>query len=156
MKKISGFLAAISARLGIRIASKAGGVTSSESAMTKPDLSDAESLGADDRAALSRFLQAVDAMRVMHPEGKLRWLSELLQIAIEEGLEVGDYAANLDLDNSAVAIDVLALGPVLRGGPGLDLIQTTPSSDKLRKHQVRLTPKGRKLIGEMLRHLREK
>ena len=81
--------------------------------------------------------------------------AQLKGLAIEEGLEVGDYAANLDLDNSAVAIDVLALGPVLRGWPGLDLIQTTPSSDKLRKHQVRLTPKGRKLIGEMLRHLRE-
>ena len=95
-------------------------------------------------------------MRVMHPEGKLRWLSELLQIAIEEGLGVGDYAANLDLDNSAAAIDVLALGPALRGGPGLDLIETTPRSDELRKHQIRLTPKGHKLIDEMLRHLRER
>jgi hypothetical protein len=114
MKKISGLLTAISARLGIRITSKAAGATSAESAIAKPDLSDAESLGAEDRAALSRFLQAVEAMRVMHPDGKLRWLSELLQIAIEEGLGVGDYAVNLDLDNSAVAIDVLALGPVLR------------------------------------------
>ena len=54
MKKISGLLAAISARLGIWIASKAGGRLR-QNPLTKPDPSDAESLDAEDRAALSRL-----------------------------------------------------------------------------------------------------
>lgn len=105
-----------------------------------------------DKGKLRRLLAIVELFRELDAEIKVRWFSELLQIAIEPGDSVRGYAKKLGIHFNSASIDLLALGPMARTRqPGLGLIEKQISIDDLRRQEIKLTPKGRTLINEMLR-----
>lgn len=114
-----------------------------------------QTFGAEDKAAIRKLLAIVETFRTIHPEAKARWLSELLQVALEEGESVRTYARRLGVNYNVASIDYLGLGQMFRNRePGLELLIATPNRDDLRKHEVRFTPKGRGLVSKMLKYMK--
>lgn len=114
-----------------------------------------QTFGAEDKATLRKLLAIIEAFRTIHPEAKARWLSEVLQVALEEGESIRTYARRLNVNYNVASIDYLGLGQMLRNRePGLDLLVATPNRDDLRKHEVRLSAKGRSLLTKMLKHMK--
>lgn len=116
-------------------------------------MAEAAMFSPEEKGHLRRLLAVPESFRSLHPEAKVRWLSEMLNGALDEGESVRTYANRMKIHYNVASVDLLALGPMLRSRePGLDLIEARPNPDDLRRHEVRLTSKGRSLISRMLRH----
>lgn len=114
-----------------------------------------QTFGPEEKAVIRKLLAINETFRAIHPEAKVRWLSEILQVALEEGESIRDYARRLGVNYNVASIDYPGLGQMLRNrDPGLDLLVSAPNRDDLRKHEVRLTPKGKGLISKMLKHMK--
>lgn len=106
----------------------------------------------EERGTLHKLLTVAEHFRGVHPEAKVRWLSEILSVDLNEGESVREYARALRINYNVASVDLLALGPMLRNRePGLDLVRDTTSIEDLRKHEVRLTGRGRALVNRILK-----
>ena len=91
----------------------------------------------------------------MRPYVPLSYLRTFLMIAEEEGLGVNDYAQTGDIAPSVMTRNILGIGSLNRHKEeGLALVTNDRDPFDLRKHNVRVTPKGRALVRQWVTVLR--
>ena len=115
----------------------------------KPTLSD------DERAAARSLRLALEPFYTMRPNVPLSYLRTFLLIAEEEGLGVNDYAGIGDIAPSVMTRNILDIGTLNRHKEeGLGLVSNDRDPFDLRKHNVRVTAKGRALVRQWVTMLR--
>lgn len=115
----------------------------------KPTLTD------DERAAARALRLALEPFYTMRPNVPLSYLRTFLLIAEEEGLGVNDYAGIGDIAPSVMTRNILDIGERNRHKEeGLALVVNDRDPFDLRKHNVRVTAKGRSLVRQWVTVLR--
>lgn len=115
----------------------------------KPTLSDEE------RAAARALRLALEPFYTMRPNVPLSYLRTFLLIAEEEGLGVNEYAGIGDIAPSVMTRNILDIGSLNRHKEeGLSLVTNERDPFDLRKHNVKVTPKGRTLVRQWVTVLR--
>ena len=115
----------------------------------RPTLSDEE------RAAARSLRLALEPFYNMRPNVPLSYLRTFLLIAEEEGLGVNEYAGIGDIASSVMTRNILDIGERNRHKEeGLALVVSDRDPFDLRKHNVRVTPKGRALVRQWVTVLR--
>jgi DNA-binding MarR family transcriptional regulator len=115
----------------------------------KPTLSEEE------RSAARALRMALEPFYAMRPNVPLSYLRTFLLIAEEEGLGVNDYAGIGDIAPSVMTRNILDIGTLNRHKEeGLALVANDRDPYDLRKHNVRVTPKGRALVRQWVTVLR--
>lgn len=115
----------------------------------KPTLSEEE------RSAARALRIALEPFYTQRPNMPLSFLRTFLLIAEEEGLGVNDYASIGDIAPSVMTRNILDIGSLNRHKEeGLSLVSNDRDPFDLRKHNVRVTPKGRALVRQWVSVLR--
>lgn len=115
----------------------------------KPTLNDT------DRAKLNTLVRSLSTFRLLSERMPLNYVMSFLAVALEEGQSVTDYAERLGLSMSTMSRHLLDIGERNRTmEPGHGLVTYRPDPLELRKHQYFLTPKGKTLLGQLLRELK--
>jgi DNA-binding MarR family transcriptional regulator len=115
----------------------------------KPMLSDEE------RAAARALRLALEPFYTMRRDVPLSYLRTFLLIAEEEGLGVNEYAGIGDIAPSVMTRNILDIGSLNRHKQeGLALVTNERDPFDLRKHNVKVTPKGRTLVRQWVTVLR--
>jgi DNA-binding MarR family transcriptional regulator len=85
----------------------------------------------------------------------LPFATVFLMIALDEGHGVNAYARAMGIHRSAMSRYLRDIGARARnGGPGLGLVTVKPHGGDQRRYEVLLTPKGRSIIKQIVRHIR--
>lgn len=111
----------------------------------------AATAASDHKRTLFRTLQFIEKLRELFPDTPMQTVSVFLIIAMKPGICQRDLLKLLDISQSGVSRNVMALGKVNRhGNPGLGLI--VQQCDRLDARQVhlRLTPAGKQLVNQLL------
>jgi DNA-binding MarR family transcriptional regulator len=115
----------------------------------KPLLSD------EVRAAARALRLALEPFYTMRRDVPLSYLRTFLLIAEEEGLGVNEYAGIGDIAPSVMTRNILDIGSLNRHKQeGLALVTNERDPFDLRKHNVKVTPKGRTLVRQWVTVLR--
>jgi DNA-binding MarR family transcriptional regulator len=115
----------------------------------KPTLSDEE------RAAARALRLALEPFYTLRRDVPLSYLRTFLLIAEEEGLGVNEYAGIGDIAPSVMTRNILDIGSINRHkSEGLALVTNERDPFDLRKHNVKVTPKGRTLVRQWVTVLR--
>jgi DNA-binding MarR family transcriptional regulator len=81
-------------------------------------------------------------------------VTAFLQVALDEGSSVIDYARKAGVAQSVMSRHLLDLREIHRtGSEGLGLIEARPSLEELRRFEVYLSDKGRALAHQIARSL---
>lgn len=109
----------------------------------------------EERSAARALRMALEPFYTMRPNVPLSYLRTFLLIAEEEGLGVNDYAGIGDIAPSVMTRNILDIGTLNRHKEeGLALVDSDRDPFDLRKHNVRVTPKGRALVRQWVTVLR--
>jgi DNA-binding MarR family transcriptional regulator len=107
---------------------------------------------ADDRQVLSAALTFLDAFRDIREDIPATHIYSFLQVALEEGLGVHDYAQRVGMPSTTMTRHLLDLGTMTRKRkPGLGLLIQRMDPMDMRRHQTFLTPEGRALMHKVIR-----
>lgn len=102
-------------------------------------------------ARLEAMLRAIGAMRSLEPNMPTSYMTAFLAVALKPGQSVSDYARECGTIQPIMSRILLEIGKKSRnGGPGLELVDSKPSAESLRTHEVFLTPKGKQLQRQIL------
>ena len=111
----------------------------------KPTLSDEE------RAAATALFLALRPFRDLNPSTPLSYLTAYLLVAMEEGKSVGEYADKINIAHPVMTRNLLDIGDRNRQREaGYGLITQERDLFDLRKHNAKVTPKGKALINDVL------
>jgi DNA-binding MarR family transcriptional regulator len=109
----------------------------------------------EDKRALRDLLNCLDVFAEQKQTLSIQAIRAFLLVAMEEGMGVSEYANKAGIRQSVMSRHLLDIGPRDRYmEAGLDLVDQRPDPMELRKHQVRMTPKGRALANRLARMLR--
>ena len=110
------------------------------------------SLSEDERAQLRTLYLALKPFRDLdHPQLPMSYVTAALLIALDEGLGASEYADKLGVSVSVMTRNILDIGERNRQrGDGLGLVTQERDLLDLRKHRSRLTPRGKKLMHDIL------
>lgn len=115
----------------------------------RPTLTDEE------RAAARALRLAIEPFYQMRPNVPLSYLRTFLLIAEEEGLGVADYAEQANIAPSVMTRNMLDIGERNRHKEeGMNLIVTERDPFDLRKHNTRVTPKGKGTVRQWVSALK--
>lgn len=103
---------------------------------------------------LRRLLAAIEMLRVLDDTMPVQMLAVLLQVALAEDsgepMSLTQLAEALHMGQSSVSRNVATLSEwSWQKKPGLSLVETRIDLMELRRKNVGLTPKGRKLIEQL-------
>ena len=116
---------------------------------SRPPMSD------EDKRALRDLLNCLDTFAEQKQTLSIQAMRAFLLVAMEEGLGVSEYANKSGIRQNVMSRHLLDIGPRDRYmEEGLDLVDQRPDPMELRKHQVRMTPKGRALAHKLARMLK--
>ena len=114
---------------------------------SRPPMSD------EDKRALRDLLNCLDVFAEQKQTLSIQAMRAFLLVAMDEGMGVTEYANKAGIRQSVMSRHLLDIGPRDRYmEEGLDLVDQRPDPMELRKHQVRMTPKGRALAHRLARH----
>jgi DNA-binding MarR family transcriptional regulator len=106
----------------------------------KPTLSEEE------RAAFKALYLALKPFRDLNPSMPLSYITAMLLVGMEEGKGVAEYAAKLNMSATVMTRNLLDIGDRNRQREeGYGLITQERDLFDLRKHNARVTPKGKAL-----------
>jgi DNA-binding MarR family transcriptional regulator len=112
-------------------------------------------LNADERDAARALLLALKPFRALSPNMPLSYVIAFLTVAEEEGESVNEYAGKLEISPTVMTRNLLDIGDRNRiKEPGMGLITAERDLFDLRRHNARVTPKGRGLIHTITTALR--
>src|SRR5262245_42655360 len=109
-----------------------------------------------DKTDLRRLLEALCVFQEIRDTMPLQYVLMLLEIALKEGLSVGEYSDLRGVSFSVGSRHILDLGPRNRygDGQGFGLIKQGVNAADTRAKAIWLTPKGRGVLADMLAALR--
>jgi DNA-binding MarR family transcriptional regulator len=97
------------------------------------------------------LVKALQRLRDLHPEMTVLQAQFFLLVASEPGLTQRELWGRLDASDTAASRILAALSDIGdRGRPGLDLITMKVQKSDRRTRLVTLTPKGQRLIDDIL------
>lgn len=109
----------------------------------------------EERAYARALLLALKPFRDLKPNIPLSYVLTYLQVAAEEGRGVNDYAADAGIAASVMTRNLLDVGDRNRAREeGLGLITQERDLFDLRKHNAKITAKGRTRMREMMHAIR--
>jgi DNA-binding MarR family transcriptional regulator len=107
---------------------------------SKPTLSEEE------RAAFKALYLALKPFRDLNPSMPLSYITAMLLVGMEEGKGVTEYAAKVNISPTVMTRNLLDIGDRNRQREaGLGLITAERDLFDLRKHNAKVTPKGKAL-----------
>ncbi len=108
-----------------------------------------------EKKALQSLLWALKPLSNLRGSIPLPFATVFLMIALDEGHGVNAYARAMGIHRSAMSRYLRDIGARARnGGAGLGLVTVKPHRGDQRRHEVLLTPKGRSIIKQIVRHIR--
>lgn len=109
----------------------------------------------DDRRHLDKVSGLFQAFRTLDPTMPLQLAYTFILCAIYEGESIGDIARRAGFATSTTSRHILDLGEFDRQKrPGYMLVETVINPMELRRKTVRLTPKGKNLLNQILSTMR--
>lgn len=103
------------------------------------------------RNQLQRLARALEVFRHMDPEMQAQTMATFVAIAAHPGLSVKDVKDRLGIAGSSASRNVAALSKHHRlGKEGHDVVYAVDSLEDRRVKVIDLTPKGRKVMHELL------
>lgn len=109
----------------------------------------------DDKRHLDKVSGLFQAFRSLDPTMPLQLAYTFILCAIYEGESIGDIARRAGFATSTTSRHILDLGEYDRKkNPGYQLVETIIDPMELRKKSVRLTPKGRNLLNQIITTMR--
>jgi DNA-binding MarR family transcriptional regulator len=112
-------------------------------------------LNEDERDAARALLLALKPFRTVNPTMPLSYVIAFLTVAAEEGQGVVEYAGQLEISATVMTRNLLDIGDRNRQRePGLGLITQERDLYDLRKHNARITVKGKALLHTTMMSLR--
>lgn len=107
------------------------------------------------KASLRAALELLRAFRSVDPEMPMGAAGSFLLIAEGQGLSVADLKARGGSALSSASRYHGYLGRKdRRGGPGMGLVLAVESPEDVRKKSLRLTPEGRRVMGQLVAALK--
>jgi DNA-binding MarR family transcriptional regulator len=104
-------------------------------------------LNEDERDAARTLLLALKPFRDIAPNMPLSYVIAFMTVAAEEGESVNDYAGKLDISPTVMTRNLLDIGDRNRmKEAGMGLITQERDLYDLRRHNARVTPKGRQIL----------
>lgn len=111
----------------------------------KPTLSEEE------RAAARTLFLALKPFRDVNPSMPLSYITAMLLVAMEEGKAVSEYAAKVNISPTVMTRNLLDIGDRNRQREeGYGLITQERDIYDLRKHNAKITAKGKALLHHVL------
>jgi DNA-binding MarR family transcriptional regulator len=114
----------------------------------------------DGRLLKKKSARSLHFMRRYRPSSSfgtpLQYVRTFLEVAMDEGRSVNEYAKRLKVSKSVMSRQLLDIGPRTRNAStGFGLIVTRPNMHERRRHEVYLSPKGRALAQHLKRTLNQ-
>lgn len=104
-----------------------------------------------DRQGVFNIFQLVETFREIHPEMPIQMATVFLLIAMKPGITQGELLSLMDISQSGISRNVLALCAVNRHGkPGLDLVAQRSAAFDARTSTLHLTVKGQAFLERLL------
>jgi DNA-binding MarR family transcriptional regulator len=114
-----------------------------------------ESLTDAEKHTLSNFITALAPLRVLNPNMPMQYVTSLILVALKQGESVKEYARVTGVSESLMSRHFADLGDINRHHEeGLKLVEKSCDPMDRRTQRVKLTEKGQRLVGEMLRALK--
>lgn len=111
----------------------------------KPSLTD------DERAYARALLLALEPIRAIRPTMPLQHLYTFLQVTMDEGCGVTEYAKKAGVSTTVMTRHLLDIGDRNRQREdGYGLVTQERDLQDLRRHNARVTPKGRALLSKII------
>lgn len=108
-------------------------------------------LSAEERAAMRALFLALKPFRDINPSMPLSYVTAALLVAMDEGKGVAEYAAMVGISPTVMTRNLLDIGERNRQREeGYGLITQERDLMDLRKHNARVTPKGKTLASHVM------
>ena len=105
----------------------------------------------EERAAAIALRLALEPLRSVNPHMPLSHIVTFLEVAIDEGQGVAEYAKKLEISPTVMTPNLLDVGDRNRmKEPGLGLITQERDILDLRRHNAKVTPKGKGVLHKVL------
>jgi DNA-binding MarR family transcriptional regulator len=115
-----------------------------------------KTLADSDRKVVKALLGALEPFRVIRGAMPLQYVTAFLLVAEEEGLGVNDYAKRAGVSMSVMSRHLLDIGERNRNmEEGFGLVTYRANPLELRKHEYMLTDKGRTVLHQIMRQLKD-
>jgi DNA-binding MarR family transcriptional regulator len=111
------------------------------------------------KAKLHGLYQALQALRLIHPEMPLQMAMVFLYVAMNEGSTMTQVADAIGIAQSSCSRLVATMGKTYRQGgesnlrDGFELMTAEDDPYERRRKIVRLTPKGHRLVEQLVAHV---
>lgn len=116
----------------------------------------AKKLEGADAQALRTLMAVHEYFRDIRPTMPLQYITAFLQVAMEEGLSVNEYAEKAGVSMSVMSRHLLDIGERNRHmEEGFGLVTSRQNPMELRKNEIFLTPKGRALMHKITAQLKK-
>jgi DNA-binding MarR family transcriptional regulator len=113
-----------------------------------------QSVSAVDKKTLEAFRNGHKPFVLIRHTLPMQYVLAFLDIALDEGLGVTEYAKKARVSQSVMSRHLLDLGDKARdGGPGYGLVTSRQDPLNLRRHQVMLTDKRRAMVWDIVREM---
>ena len=110
-----------------------------------------QSVPDDEKAVLIRLLKALKPFHELNPTMPLQYVSAFLQVAINEGQNVSEYARRLGTSQSLMTRHLADIGEINRyHEAGYGLVEAKDDVMDRRNRRNQLTAKGQRLVGQLL------
>lgn len=105
----------------------------------------------DEKAVLTSLLKALKPFHDLNSTMPLQYVTTFLQVAIDEGKTVSEYAELSGTSQSLMTRHLLDLGKINRHHEaGHDLVEARHGLMDRRTKHTQLTAKGHRLVGQLL------
>lgn len=108
-----------------------------------------------DKHTLSNLMAALAPFRILNPTMPLQYVTAFIHVALKEGESVTEYARVADVSQSVMTRHLADLGDVDRyHEEGFKLVEKNFDPMDRRMQRTKLTKKGQRVAGEMVRALK--
>ncbi|HEY8614175.1 MAG TPA: hypothetical protein VIL69_23180 [Roseomonas sp.] len=110
----------------------------------------------DEARKLGRGIAFIEAFRSVEPSMSANYAVAFMAVALRPGLGVTAYAKQLGLTRPGASRVLGEIGQrtrAIKGGAGLGLVDSVPNAEDRRNVEFFLTPKGKRLLGQVLAHI---
>jgi DNA-binding MarR family transcriptional regulator len=114
-----------------------------------------QSLTDAEKHTLSNIMTALAPFRILNPNMPMQYVTAFLLVALKQGESVTEYARTAGVSQSLMTRHLANLGDINRHhGEGFNLVEKKDDPMDRRVKRARLTEKGQRVLGEMVRALK--